>query len=611
MPTIWFQARAAIISTLFVTAAFWTSLLSVQHFWWALLPCALACELAVWPALWLRKYRRFNASHRAPPSAVDPRAVFERFTTQQAKLSKYICIKKMLRMWYGDAPLDSIKRGNVADLLCYGFWYKSPAQLAADGQADLPEQLVTEIEAAWGVSFPEGRDASLPFMSHLWQDVRCDYRPMLFYVGIEVLFALKHVLLLGTGFRTSTLDGVTYYCRGLAPKAAPGSISSGSVGGGGGTPKAAERGGLAPKAADSGGGGSGADTTPILFFHGIGLGLLPYLTFVWRLASTGHPVVAVECNHLGMRWVDSVPTEDDVVDVIVRILDAEAVPAVAVVAHSYGTFMASRLVQRRPDKVQSLALIDPVCFVMYSGKLILNFVYQPHNKAITTGIVARDIHHATSVCRNFFWSLLNLWPDQLPAKTLVVLSGQDELVPVAEVIRMLEEESSAHLLYHDHHTHAEFIKDLTWQDRVVDRVARMASCASAPDGASDPSDAVDHTGEQLLTGLDMEHSILPESRAITGIQATKMRRHARGDNASSYESCVRLRELMAQETAAAAAAVQAVPTARMGQAAQAHAAGPAKACALRMRHKHSSSSSSMPAGLSALPPLPLVPASSS
>lgn len=79
------------------------------------------------------------------------------------------------------------------------------------------------------------------------------------------------------------------------------------------------------------------------------------------------------------------------------------------------------------------------------------------------GFVARDIHHATSVCRNFYWSLLNLWPDQLPEHTLVVLSGRDELVPVAEVIRMLEEESSAHLLYHDHHCHAEFIKDLKWQ----------------------------------------------------------------------------------------------------------------------------------------------------
>jgi hypothetical protein len=37
------------------------------------------------------------------------------------------------------------------------------------------------------------------------------------------------------------------------------------------------------------------------------------------------------------------------------------------VAHSYGTFMASRLVQRRRSAVASLTLLDPVCFIMYNG----------------------------------------------------------------------------------------------------------------------------------------------------------------------------------------------------------------------------------------------------
>jgi hypothetical protein len=93
--------------------------LSTLLFWWAILPCVAVGEL-VWPLLWLRKYRRFNASQNAPPSSVDPRVVFERFTKQQGKLAKYVCIKKMIQMWFCDAPLESIKRGNVAELLCYG-----------------------------------------------------------------------------------------------------------------------------------------------------------------------------------------------------------------------------------------------------------------------------------------------------------------------------------------------------------------------------------------------------------------------------------------------------------------------------------------------------------
>jgi hypothetical protein len=106
-------------------------------------------------------------------------------------------------------------------------------------------------------------------------------------------------------------------------------------------------------------------------------------------------------------------------------------------------------------------------------------------------------------------------------------------------------------------------------------------------------------GEQPV-GLDMEHSILPDGRAITAVQATKMRRHARSDSASSYESCVRLRDLLAQEAAAAAA--QAAQAAQ----AQAQAAPLAVLAKLRRRHKHSASSTS----LSTLPPLPLRPLSS-
>ncbi len=68
--------------------------------------------------------------------------------------------------------------------------------------------------------------------------------------------------------------------------------------------------------------------------------------------------------------------------------------------------------------------------LVHAGKLVHHFVYAPQSGALTTWVVARDVHHATSECRSFFWAQLNLWPDQLPANTLVVFSGKDKLVPV-------------------------------------------------------------------------------------------------------------------------------------------------------------------------------------
>jgi hypothetical protein len=48
-----------------------------------------------------------------------------------------------------------------------------------------------------------------------------------------------------------------------------------------------------------------------------------------------------------------------------------------------------------------------------------------------TALIARDVHHAASVCRRFYWSELCAWPEHLPhQRTLVVVSDADELVPV-------------------------------------------------------------------------------------------------------------------------------------------------------------------------------------
>ena len=162
---------------------------------------------------------------------------------------------------------------------------------------------------------------------------------MCFYLGIEVIYAAKHLLMLGSGFKAHSHRGYTYYTHGMEKK------------------PSANKEDLSPSKA------------PILFLHGVGLGLLPYITFVQRLAASGHPVLAVESCHLGMRWVHEVPTEDEVVDVLVEIMDRIGIESAAVVGHSYGTFMASRLVQRLPHRVKSLALLDPVCFLMHDGEL--------------------------------------------------------------------------------------------------------------------------------------------------------------------------------------------------------------------------------------------------
>ena len=53
------------------------------------------------------------------------RHVYEEFVHNQKRLCRYISIEDMMRTWFCNAPLSEIKRGNIAELVLYGFFYKS------------------------------------------------------------------------------------------------------------------------------------------------------------------------------------------------------------------------------------------------------------------------------------------------------------------------------------------------------------------------------------------------------------------------------------------------------------------------------------------------------
>ncbi|KAG2445181.1 hypothetical protein HYH02_008649 [Chlamydomonas schloesseri] len=448
------------------------------------------CAEAAFFVWWQRAYAHLNQQPN-PHRPADPehaRRVFDRFIKGQATISKYICINKMLSKWHWGIPSDQLTKRDVTNLLCYGFWYRSREQMVADGLGDVADSLVPELEAAWGVSFRDDDDdpaaPAHPMMSHLWQPVRAFWRPLGFYVGVELLVGLKHVMMLAAGFTPYMVGGLRYYTYGL-PRLSAAQAAAELVAAARrereqeGRPQAAAVGDSGAGAAGRRAAAAASQSAPLLFLHGVGLGLLPYLNFLLQLTSLGRPVVAVEVRHLSMRACFEVPEEDEIVDWVCAALDRHGLPKVHAVAHSYGTFMASRLVQRRRGAVASLTLLDPVCFIMYNGKLIYNFVYRNPfaGASFLTWFIARDLAHSVSVSRRFYWSLLNLWPDQLPDHTLVAMGARDELVPVPEVLAMLEAHPDTRVLLHRHHRHADFIKDLRWQERMVQEVAELVAGA--------------------------------------------------------------------------------------------------------------------------------------
>lgn len=71
--------------------------------------------------------------------------------------------------------------------------------------ARIPGQMVDELQLALNTTFPPGYTPNLPFMSHLWEDLRADYRPLCLYLFFEALYGAQRLIMASYGFRAKKM----------------------------------------------------------------------------------------------------------------------------------------------------------------------------------------------------------------------------------------------------------------------------------------------------------------------------------------------------------------------------------------------------------------------
>ena len=433
----------------------------------------------------LHRYAESNArlDYRFDPKQVA--SVKARFLT----LANVVCIRDFMSGWFHGAPPESIRRGNVEDFVAYGFYTATKAELPRE-QRDAIEAFVRELERRWGVTFPPGRNPALRFMAHLWEPLRVIHKPLALHAACEVGVVATRALLWAVGFRREEVAGFEYWVRDgkdaagtvvrasapfstttASPAASPASSSASDSDDAGShrgdsfsslaAAAAADRRprGLAP--------GPPADPSrPVVFIHGVGLGLVPYLGLLAQVAAAlprRTPLALLEVPHVSLRLAPRRASPvDDVASAAVAMLDREGWADAVFAAHSYGTFCVSRVCQRARHRVAAALLIDPVCFLTCYPHLLFNFVYKvPDLLAVLRGaagalglarfLFSRDLTIAETFCRRFLWHELMLWPDDMPSRTVVALSHDDDLVPSPLVAAHLAHASpSTRVLYHPH-----------------------------------------------------------------------------------------------------------------------------------------------------------------
>jgi len=57
-----------------------------------------------------------------------------------------------VQVWFGDVNESDIKRGNLEDLLSYGFCYRTAEQMERMGLGHIPKQMASMVEEVWCVA---------------------------------------------------------------------------------------------------------------------------------------------------------------------------------------------------------------------------------------------------------------------------------------------------------------------------------------------------------------------------------------------------------------------------------------------------------------------------
>eukprot|EP00898_Chlorokybus_atmophyticus_P003469 jgi/Chlat1/4122/Chrsp269S03961 len=355
------------------------------------------------------------------------------------KLKEVLDIHAFIQYWFLGADFKDVQRDNVFELIAHGFFNSSMEELSTQEREQLT-WFIEQIESEWQIKFPEGYNPRLTYMAHTREELNVLPRPVIIFLWSHSVAFLTGLVLQAWGYRKLHAGCVGYWYR-------PPSMQTAMV-------------------ADS-------IREPRIFVHGIGVGLAPYLSFLDKLCPPQQPSVIVELPHIAMRITWAQASVEDIVDSLEIIRQRHQLHKACYIAHSYGTFVVTRLHKRYPGSVERVALLDPVCFLLCLPDVCYNFVY----KAPTPGpmywldfvrwyFCSRELHIAESLCRNFWWWGLQMWPEEMPEKVAVLLSGKDDIVPAA-LIRKHLEPTHAQVLWLENAPHGGFLFSPSAQDRVV------------------------------------------------------------------------------------------------------------------------------------------------
>lgn len=316
-------------------------------------------------------------------------------------------------------PMAWLQRGNMEDWIAH-YWFRgsTPEELLTRPREhqELRDLVQKVLEYTGLTDLPHGRNPQIRARLMMSDKLPVLHRPLFVYVGTAIVCPLMTAQVMRyLGFRQEKVGGLYYWHRG--PRDVRSDLDL-----------------------------AGPRQQPLVFCHGLGVGLVPYYFFIARLSQRYSGELFVpEMPFMAMCPWETVPSAREVVAQMQDMLSANRHTAAHWVCHSFGCAVLSWMMKMSPSSVLYMTLMEPASLLVLKSDFISQVLWDPPKTAMDIFLrylVFRELFTVNLLCRNVFWEQSQVWPEDLYTPCVVELAEDDAVVHSLFVRRLLEHERS-------------------------------------------------------------------------------------------------------------------------------------------------------------------------
>ena len=311
--------------------------------------------------LWYRRHLQREAVHPTLRSQKQRKALFARVRRDVHDPDKF------MSGWFRGAKLEDIGREDFRLLLNYAFW---EGRAGSADEKEL-EYYMNKVEMMMSKPFHPGYGTAKSLRLTL-DPIHMECRTLFWYTLIGLVDTITHWRMRTNGYQYFKTNATSLQVLPVRPatwiEPAKSPVDSLSYW-------------IRPHTSKT--------RLPILYIHGIGIGLITHVAFLHELdtALNSHNpqdgevgILAVEVLQISSRLTKAIPTRGEFLQQITQILDFHGYDRFIMASHSYGSVLSTHILthQSLASRVSATLLIDPVTVLLHIPDVAYNFtVRQP------------------------------------------------------------------------------------------------------------------------------------------------------------------------------------------------------------------------------------------